>query len=157
MSQRAQALAERFATVNEELIRTIESCSEAELDCVTAGEGWPVRVAAHHIAVSHEPVASLAQLVATSQPLPELTQEMFDHGNAQHAAEHATVGKQVILDTLQSGGAKAQTIVNELSDEDLDRSGHIFNSDLTAESIIENILIGHANGHMASIKAAVGK
>jgi hypothetical protein len=159
MSQRAQELVQRFNAANAELISYIEGCSESDLDRVTAGEGWPVRVAAHHIAVSHEPVAGLAQLIATGQPLPPLTMEMFHHGNAQHAAEHATVSKQTILDTLQSGGAKASAIVSELNDEALDRAGHLIliNADITAQATIENILIGHIGSHLESIKAAVGK
>ncbi len=159
MSQRAQELAQRFTAANADLIRYIESCSEEELDRVTTGEGWPVRVAAHHIAVSHEPVAGLAQLIASGQPLPPLTMEMFHHGNAQHAAEHATVSKQAIIDTLQSGGAKASAIVSELSDEALDRSSHLtlFNTDISAQGAIENILIGHIGSHLESIKAVVGK
>jgi hypothetical protein len=159
MSLRVQALVERFTTANEELIRYIESCSEEELDRVTAGEGWPVRVTAHHIAVSHEPVAGLAQGIASGQPLPNLTMEMFHHGNAQHAAEHATVSKQAILDTLQSGGANARAIVSGLDDAALDRTGHLslLNADVTTQNIIENILIGHITSHLESIKAAVGK
>ncbi len=159
MSQRTEELVERFTTANEELILYIESCSEAELDCVTTGEGWPVRVAAHHLAVSHEPVAGLAQLVATGQPLPELTLELFHHGNAQHAAEHATVSKQVIIDKLKSSGSHARETISELPDEALDRSAYfsLINGDISAQGIIENILIGHVIDHLGSIKAAVGK
>lgn len=159
MSPRIQALVQRFNAANAEMISYIENCSESDLDRVTAGEGWPVRVTAHHLAVSHEPVAGLAQLLASGQPLPPLTLEAFHHGNAQHAAEYATVSKQTILDALQSGGAKAGAVVSELSDEALDRAGHftLLNGDITAQGVIENILIGHISGHLESIKAAVGK
>ena len=159
MSQRAQALVQRFNSANTELISYIEGCTEEELDRVTVGEGWSVRVTAHHLAVSHEPVAGLAQLLGSGQPLPSLTLEMFHHGNAQHAAEYATVSKQTILNTLHSGGAQASAIVNGLSDEALDRAGHLslLNADITAQEVIENILIGHISSHLASIKAVVGK
>lgn len=159
MSQRAQALLERFNAANAELISYIEGCTEHDLDCVTAGEGWPVRVTAHHLAVSHEPVAGLAQLLASGQPLPPLTLEIFHHGNAQHAAEYATVSKQTILDTLQSGGEQASAMISGLTDGALDRAGHftLLNGEITAQGVIENILIGHVNSHLASIKAAVGK
>ncbi|CAN5469126.1 hypothetical protein BH10CHL1_BH10CHL1_46200 [soil metagenome] len=159
MSQRAQELVQRFNATNAEMISYIENCSEGDLDRVTADEGWPVRVTAHHLAVSHEPVAGLAQLLANSQPLPPLTLEIFHHGNAQHAAEYATVSKQTILDALQNGGAKAGAIVSGLSDEALDRAGHftLINADITAQGVIENILIGHISSHLESIKAAVGK
>ena len=73
MSQRAQTLVQRFNAANAELISYIEGCTEQELDRVTADEGWPVRVTAHHLAVSHEPVADLAQLLASGQPLPSFT------------------------------------------------------------------------------------
>ncbi len=159
MSQRAQALVQRFNAINAELISYIAECSESDLDRITAGEGWSVRVTAHHLAASHEPVAGLAQLVGSGQPLPPLTLEAFHHGNAQHAAEHATVSKQTILDTLQNGGAKAGAVVSGLSDEALDRAGHftLINADITAQGIIENILIAHISDHLGSIKAAVGK
>lgn len=159
MNQRAQALVQRFNAANAELIRYIENCSESDLDRVTAGEGWPVRVTAHHLAVSHEPVAGLAQLLASGQPLPPLTLEIFHHGNAQHAAEYATVSKQTILDALHSGGAQAGAIVSGLSDEALDRAGHftLLNGEISAQGVIENILIGHVRGHLDSIKTAVGR
>ncbi len=159
MSQRAQALVQHFNAANAEMIRYIEGCSESDLDRITAGEGWRVRVTAHHLAASHEPVAGLAQLVGSGQPLPPLTLEMFHHGNAQHAAEHATVSKQAILDALQSGGAKAGAVVSGLSDEALDRAGHftLLNAAITAQGIIENILIAHISDHLESIKVAVGK
>ena len=159
MSQRTQELVQRFNAANAELISYIEGCTEHDLDCVTASEGWPVRVTAHHLAVSHEPVAGLAQLLANGQPLPSLTLEIFHHGNAQHAAEHATVSKQAILDRLQSGGAQASAIVSGLTDEALDRTGYftLLNGEISAQAVIENILIGHVSSHLASIKAAVGQ
>lgn len=159
MSQRTQALVQRFNTANAELISYIAGCTEEELDRITVDEGWSVRVTAHHLAVSHEPVAGLAQLVGHGQPLPTLTLEMFHHGNAQHAAEYATVSKQTILDTLQRGGTQAGAIVSGLSDEALDRAGHfsLLNADITAQDVIENILIGHISSHLASIKTAVGR
>ena len=150
MNQRALALVQRFNAANAEMISYIENCSENDLDRVTAGEARCVRVTAHHLAVSHEPVASLAQLLGSGQPLPPLTLEIFHHGNAQHAAEYATVSKQTILDALQSGGAKAGAVVSGLSDEALERSGHstLINADITAQGIIENILIGHIGSHL---------
>ena len=159
MSQRTQELAQRFNAANAEMIRYIEGCSENDLDRITMGEGWSVRVTAHHLAVSHEPVAGLAQLLASGQPLPPLTLEIFHHGNAQHAAEYVTVSKQMILDTLQNGGAQASAVVSGLSDEALDRSGYftLLNGEITVRGVIENILISHISSHLESIKAAVGK
>lgn len=159
MSQRAQALAQRFNTANTELIHYLEGCTEQDFDRVTTEEGWHMRVTAHHIAASHEPLAEWVQRLANGQPLPPLTIEMWHHGNAQHATEYATVSKQTILDTLAKGGAKASAVISGLTDEALDRAGYftLFNADVTAQAIIETIMIAHITNHLESIKATVGK
>jgi len=159
MSQRAQELVQRFEAANNAMIRYIEGCSEEDLNQVTSGEEWSVRVAAHHIAASHEPVAGLAYLVATGSELPALSMEMFHQMNAKHAADYATVSKADVLAALAQGGAKAAGMVGGFSDEQLDRSAHMaaFGAPMSAQQVVENILIGHITHHLDSIKAAVGK
>ncbi|MEZ4726854.1 MAG: DinB family protein [Caldilineaceae bacterium] len=159
MSQRAQALVNRFEAANKAMINYVESCSEEELNKITDSEGWPVRVAANHIAVSHEPVVGLAQLIATGAPLPPLTMEMIHQGNAQHAAQFADVSKEEVLEGLRQNGTKAAAVVAGLSDEQLDRTGlaPAFSVPMSAQQVIENILINHIAYHLDSIKAAVGR
>lgn len=159
MSQRAQELVQQFEAANNAMIRYIEGCSEEDLNKITSGEGWRVRVAAHHLAASHEPVAGMAQLVATGAAMPPITMEMIHQGNAQHAVEHANVSKAVILNDLRQGGANAAAVVTALSDEQLARSAHVptFGGTMSAQQVIENILIWHVSHHLDSIKAAVGK
>ena len=159
MSQRAEELVKRFEAANNAMIRCVEGCSEEELNKVTSGEGWSVRVAAHHIAALHEPVAGLVQLIATGAELPALTMEMFNHINAQHAAEYANVSKAAVLEGLQQSGAKAAAIVAGLSDEQLDRSAHVaaFGAAMSAQQATENILIWHVDHHLGSIKATLGQ
>lgn len=159
MSQRAQELVQRFEAANDAMIHYIEACSEEELNKITSGEGWSVRVAAHHIAASHEPVAGLAHLLATGGELPPLTMEIINQGNAQHAVDHANVSKATVTDDLRQNGAKAAAMVAGLSDEQLDRSAHLgtFSATMSAQQVIENILISHVTYHLDSIKATVGK
>lgn len=159
MSQRAQELVQRFDAANNAMIHYIEACSEEELNQVTSGEGWSVRVAAHHIAVSHEPVAGFVHLVASGAALPPLTIDLLNQMNAQHAAEHAHVSKTAILDGLRQNGAKAASMIAGLTDEQLDRSAHLptFGATMSAQAVAENILIRHIDHHLESIKAAVGK
>lgn len=159
MSQRTQELVQRFTAANNAMIQYIEGCSEDDLNKVTSGEGWRVRVAAHHIAASHEPVAGLAYLIATGADLPALSMEMFHQMNAKHAADFADVGKAAILEALQQGGAKAAGMVGGFSDEQLDRSAHLaaFGGNMSTQQVVENILIWHISHHLDSIKAAVGK
>ncbi|MBX3013072.1 MAG: DinB family protein [Caldilineaceae bacterium] len=159
MNQRAQALAQRFTTANAELIHYLDDCSEHDLDRVTTAEGWPVRVVAHHIALSHESLSTLVQLFADGQPLPPLTEEMIHAANAQHAVAYATVSQEATLDKLKHGVKHASAIISGLSDAALDRTSYfaLFSAEITPEDVIEHLLILHLNGHLESIKAAVGK
>jgi len=159
MSQRTEELVKRFEAANNTLIRCIEGCSEEELNMTTSGEGWSVRVAAHHLGVTYEPVIGLAQIIATGTEWPPLTMDMIHQMNAQHATDHANVSKAAVLESLRDGGAKASDVVAGFSDEQLDRSANAatFGGPVSTQQVIENVLIGHVDHHLGSIKAAIGQ
>lgn len=156
MSTRAQALATRFEEANSEVIRAVETCSDAQWGTKTHGEGWTVGVVAHHVAQGHPEVAGLAEMVATGKPLPPVTWEMIHQGNAAHANEHAHCTKAETLTLLRGNGAAAARMVRSLTDEQLARSASLMGNTMTAEQVIEGILIHHPQDHLKSIKAALG-
>ncbi len=155
MGAQAEQLASRFEQANSEAIKTIEALSDAQWQASCKGEEWPVNVTAHHVAVSHEVVAGMAVAIANGQPLPPLTPEMLNQGNAEHAKQAAGCSKQETLDLLRSGGQKAAAMVRGLSDEQLSRTATVFGNEFTAQAWIENVVIGHTQQHMHSIQAAV--
>lgn len=154
MGAQAEQLASRFEQTNSEAIKTIEGLSDAQWQASCKGETWPVNVTAHHIAVSHEPVAGLVGAIANGQQLPPLTPELLDQGNAAHAQQVAGCTKQEVLEAMRTGGQKAAALVRGLSDEQLARTGTLFGNQFTAQGVVENILIGHVQQHMQSIQAA---
>ena len=157
MAQRAQGLAEQFVKLNDELIATVERCTDAQWKTLTAGEKWSVGVVAHHVAEGHQGIVDATRMLATGQPLPHLTFEMIHQGNAEHAKQHANTTKEATLKLLRDGGAHAESVVRGLSDEQLDRSGKVV-ADLppmSAQQFIEGILIGHVHEHLGNIKAAI--
>jgi uncharacterized damage-inducible protein DinB len=156
MGQRSQALAEQLEQVNRQITATIERCSDAQWKTKTSGEKWPVGVVAHHVAQSHEGIAGLVRMIAGGQPLPPITMEMIDHGNAEHAKQFANVTRDETLALMKKNAAAAVSAVRGLSDEQLDRSATVLGGSMTAQQAIERILIGHVQGHHDSIKAAVG-
>ena len=156
MSERAQALANRFEETNRELISTVEKCSDAEWRTKCAGETWSVGVVAHHVAESHAAIARIIQMIAAGQQLPNVTTEAIDQRNVQHAQQHANCTKSETLDLLRNNGASAAAAVRGLSDEQLQRSGTLRAGPMSAEQVIEAILIGHGKGHLSSIRAAIG-
>ena len=158
MSERARALANRFEQVNHELAATVERCSEGQWRATTAGEGWTVGVVAHHVAGGHSAIAGLVERLATGQPLPNLTMEMIHQGNAAHAQEHANCTKAETVALLRQNGAAAATVVRGLQDDQLDRTASVIAGapPMSAQQVIEGILIGHVQEHSASIRSALG-
>jgi hypothetical protein len=154
MSARAEALAAQFEALNEKFIDAVDSMSEAQWQARCESEGWTAGVTAHHAAGAYGPVSGLVQSIATGQPLPPLTPEMIDQRNARHAEQSARCTREETVELLRSGGASGAAIVRSLSDEQLGRSAVVFGTTITAEQAIQNILIGHPQGHLASIEQA---
>jgi hypothetical protein len=156
MSEQAQTFADRFEQANRDAIATVERCTDADWATTCANDGRTVGVVAYHIADSHLGVVGLVQMAANSQPLPPLTSEMLDQGNARQAAEHAGCTRQETLELLQRNGATAAGIVRGLSDEQLGREGMLFGNPTTAAQIVEHILLDHLQQHLDNIQATVG-
>jgi hypothetical protein len=160
MTSSAESLAKQFDEANSELISLVERCSDQQWQASCRGEDWSVGVTAHHVAGGHEALAGMVQLLASGQPLPPLTAEMLDQMNAQHAQQYATCGRAETIELLRKNGAAAGSIVRALSDEQLGRSAAMAmagGAPVSAHQMIENVLIGHAREHTASIRAALGE
>jgi Family of unknown function (DUF5519)/Mycothiol maleylpyruvate isomerase N-terminal domain len=158
MSERAQALAERFEAANDWLKATVEGLTEAQWSARAGTEGWSVGVTAHHLAADHAVLAGVVEAVATGRPLPALTMEMLHRYNAQHAEEHAHCTRAETLELLQREGAAAARMVRGLSDEQLERTAVIpweGGPPVNARQLIEQKLIGHIQEHLPSIQSVV--
>ena len=78
MSKRAFDLAERFKTLNNELIDFVKNCSDEDWRKVCPGEQWSVGVVARHIAASHYGALALAKMMVAGEKLPDLTEGVID-------------------------------------------------------------------------------
>jgi hypothetical protein len=115
-------------------------------------------VTAHHVAGAHEPIAGIAKTIASGQSIPNFTMAMLDESNAKHAKDFAGCTKAETLALHQKGVATAAGIVRGFSDAELDKSGTVLTGmpAMTTQQIVENVLIGHINDHMGSIRKTVG-
>ena len=158
MGAKGEALAKQFEAKAQEATAVLEKLSEADWKKVTEAEKWPVGVAAHHVAGSHEPIADMIRTVATGQSIQGFTMDMLHEMNAKHAKEHANCTKAETLALHKKGAAAAAAVVRGLSDEQLAKSGTLLQGmpAMTAEQVITNILINHINDHFGSIKKTVG-
>jgi uncharacterized damage-inducible protein DinB len=158
MSGRAEELARRFEQVNDAMIATVESCSDEQWRKTCLGEQWSVGVTAHHVATAHGGIAGFVQALATGQPVPPLTSEMLDAGNAEHARQFADCTREETVELLRSGGQAAASTVRGLSDEQLDNGTELplmGGRRVSAGEIVETGLIGHPASHLESIRATL--
>ncbi|HET7095125.1 MAG TPA: DinB family protein [Thermomicrobiales bacterium] len=159
MSYRANALAARFAALNDDIIAAVDACDDDAGNRIAAAEAWPARVVAHHIATSHKAFADAVEaLAAGGDPLLRVSREAIDRGNAEQARANATVGKEETLALLRTNGAAAERAIRGLSDAQLDRVTPLFDGrELTVAAVIESFVIGHPAGHLASVRATIGE
>lgn len=153
MAQRSEELAKQFEQTNEEFTKAVESSSDAQWHAICKSEGWPFGVTAHHVATGTAGISRLIGALAAGAA-PALTQAMVDGGNAAHATEHANCTKAETTKLLRENGAAAAKMVRGLSDDQLETKGVFVGNEMTAGQAIENVLIGHVSGHLASLKVA---
>lgn len=158
MGARAETLAKQFEAKAAEMTAAIEKLSDADWKRVTAAEKWSVGVTAHHVAVSHEVIAGIIKTVAGGQSLPHFTMAMLDEMNAKHATEHAGCTKAETLAAHKNGVVAAAAIVRGLSDTQLDAKGVVLAGmpAMSAQQVVEGILIHHVAEHLGSIRSTVG-
>ncbi len=157
MSERAEALAAQFEQLIGELMAEIEQCSDKQWRLNCKDEGWSVAVTAHHIAAGTSQIAGGVRIIASGQPFPLFTGEQVDKVNEQHARQHGDCTVEETLELLRREVPSAVSLLRRLSDEQLARPATVFASapPLTTEQFIQRILIGHAVGHIESMRASL--
>ena len=158
MGARTEALAKQFEAKAQEATAALEKLSDQDWKKTTAAEKWTVGVVAHHVAGSHEPIANIIKTVAAGQSIPGFTMAMLDDMNAKHAKDFAGCTKADTVALHKQGVAAAAAVVRGLNDDQLGKSGTVLagNPPMTAEQVINMILIHHIDDHFGSIRKTVG-
>jgi hypothetical protein len=156
MSARSEALAAEFEAASNDAVAFVRSCSDAKWKAVCPDDDRTVGVVAHHMATGDVPISQLVETVAKGRAMPNLTIEMINQGNAQHAAQFANVTKDETITALQENAKAAAALVRGLNDEELSRSASVLGNQWTAEDVINIVLINHIRGHLNSIQQAPG-
>lgn len=74
-----------------------------------------------------------------------------------HARQHAECTRKDVLEILRRNGAALVDYVAGLTESELDRSGHLAlaGGELTAQQLIEAVILKSGGEHLANMKAAV--
>lgn len=158
MGTKGEQYAKQFEAKADGATALLEKLTDADWKKVTSAEKWSVGVTAHHAAGALEPIAGFVKTLGEGKPMPHLTAAMLEEMNAKHAVEFASCNKAETLALHRKGVAAASAIVRGLSDADLDRSGSVLAGmpAMSTQQLIENVLIGHVQEHLSSIRATVG-
>ena len=171
MNPRASRYAAEFEATLTEFIRLVESLTDEQWTRVGRNypqrlndedENRPVGVIAHHVAVSAAGMIGRIQALAEGRPLPPIgssTQnqvvQAMSKGNAQHAAEHANVTKEEVLQLLREQQSQIPAALRSILDDRLDQSADTPAGRLSVAQRIERVLIGHIKMHQGSIETAI--
>ena len=158
MSVRGRELATRLDEINQQVIDLVSG--DADLSVTCPSEGWTAAAVGAHIGGAHRGILEgLIQPIVAGREVPS-TVGPSNEGNARQAAENAALPREQILRLLRDHGAMATAYLRSLSDEDLDRTATIpifGENPVTAETVIERVLIGHASDHANSLRQGLGQ
>jgi hypothetical protein len=158
MSARASELATQLEQINQQVVDLVSG--DADLSVTCPGEGWTAAAVGAHIGGAHRGILEgLIQPIVAGREVPS-TVGPSNEGNARQAAENAALPREQILRLLRDHGAMATAYLRSLSDEDLDRTATIpifGENPVTAETVIERVLIGHASDHANSLRQGLGQ
>jgi hypothetical protein len=150
-------LAAQFENLNAEVIAVVIECTDEQWHKTTESEGWSVAVVAHHIGVVHADFIPLVRRLASGATFsPSASMEDVDRSNAQHALDFADVGKQEALDVLQANGAELAEELRSLEDAQLESVAGVFGgNELTVAQVVQFVVLGHPQEHLASVRATL--
>ena len=158
MNQKAKELAEKFTSLNNQMLAIVENCTDEDWRKVCGGEQWTVGVVAHHVAAGHYSALDMLKMIVAGEALPPLTMDTINQMNVQHAQEHADCTKEEVLALLRKNGSAFANYLEGLSDADLGRTGYlaIIEGDVSAQQLFEMIILQSAGDHLTSMKATIG-
>lgn len=140
-------------------IRFLSSIFGDKWSTTTDAEGWPVAVAAHHVAMGARFTIDLALHVAEGGEIT-WTSDFIDSANEQHAQAFADIGSDDAIAALKEQLPEVSAKIRELTPEQLSRrvetpmeygSGPIH----SGADVIQKMLIDHIEGHLESIKTTL--
>ena len=160
MGARAEALADQFEQANQAVIDCVLGNQNGDFGVACPAEGWTAAALGAHIGMGHAGILDgLVKRVVNGEDIPPFKLSDFDEGNAKFASENAAMPHEQIVALLRENGAAAADYVRSLSDEDLDRTTTapvMGDQPVTAQQVIEWVLIGHTREHGQSLRDGLG-
>ena len=161
-TSRSAHLADQFEAAQESFIRLVESLSDVqwrmtgantpELQTNNEDETRPVRVIAHHVAVTQVWIMNRIKAMLEDRPTPPVDFKVI---NSEHAVEHADATKAEVVALLRDSLGRIAKDLRAIPDEKLDIARELPSGRMSVQDRIERVLIGHMKSHQGSIEATI--
>ncbi|CAN5505813.1 hypothetical protein BH09CHL1_BH09CHL1_32670 [soil metagenome] len=150
-------LADRYQALFDDVLATVNSATDEQWSSVTDEEQWTLGVVAHHLAMAQGVFVSIMEVIASGQgELPSPTMDQIHAGNAQHAHDYANVSKAETLELVNTNTPRAIQLIKSLREDQLDKFAVEFAGyEMNVGAVVELVGIGHATGHLESLKTTL--
>lgn len=159
MGARTEELAGRFEAVNADLLALVEPLSDEHWFSTCDDEGATIAAVVSHVGGSYRAIGTWIGSVASGEETPSITRAEINAGNERLFDRHARRPKDEALDAYRRNAAAAAERVRALTDDELTRSRFLphFDRTFTVDELVEQVLIGHPTGHLASLRKTLGQ
>jgi DinB family protein len=136
---------------NDAAVELVSGLDEDQWRRVTVGEGWPVGVAARHIALGHRQFVGWVDRMVAGRPVDPGD---IDAVNARHALAGIVATPDEVAHLLRVEGDAAVAALTSLSPEDV--AGEVdFGGGRRPRIALLGASVRHVDVHLASIRASV--
>ena len=160
-SRRSEALAMRLEQGARALSEFARTLTDAEWRTpFSTSDKRKIGVIVHHVASIYPLEIQLAQVLATVQPITDVTWDAVAHVNAHHAMENDGATKEAALELLARNSAAAAAAIRALSDVELAQAAPVSlygDAPLTCQFFLEDHAVRHSYYHLARIRKALGR
>lgn len=162
IDQRAQLLADNLLRGTKLLANFASNLTEEEWHSPVDvnGDSRTYGLVIHHVASVYPVEIQLARVIASGNPILDVTVAGINEMNAQHANEFALVEKDETLRLLKNNSEEAAKSIREFSNEQLQNCQPISlygNAPLTTQFFIEDHAVRHSFHHLSKLKEALSR
>ncbi len=160
IDKRAEMLANNLLKGANALANFAQNLSDEEWNKPVGKDTRGIGLVVHHVAALYPVEIELAQVIASGNPITEVTKAAVDQMNSNHAKEFKSVSKEDTLDLLKKNSETAADAIRQFTDEELMSCQPVSlygNAPVSAQFFIEDHAMRHSYHHLAILKESLGK
>ena len=158
MSKRSDALADRLEQGATALAGFAAGLSDEEWQIRTPKDGRKIGVIVNHVATVYPLEIQFAQIVAKGEAVTDLTMDVINKMNADHAVANDGVSKKQTLELLRQNSEAAAAAIRALSDEQLDQAVPVSlygGATVSCQFVLEDHAVRHSYHHLSRLQSAL--